>query len=79
IPVVLIDQTQEAADKGKAHTAELITKDIQRGKATAEDKEKLLGLITATTQYAELDGADLVIEAVFEDRDVKRKATEQAE
>ncbi|MCB0562658.1 MAG: FAD-dependent oxidoreductase, partial [Phaeodactylibacter sp.] len=67
IPVVLIDRDQEAADKGKAHSAGLMDGLVKKGRATAEDKEKLLSLITATPDYSELDGADLVIEAVFED------------
>ncbi len=79
IPVVLIDQSVEAAEKGKAHSADLITKEVQKGKASAEDKEKLLELITASSDYADLDGADLVIEAVFEDREVKRAVTEKVE
>jgi len=79
IPVVLIDRDQESADKGKAHTADLIAKEMQKGRATEADKEKLLSLITATPDYALLEGADLVIEAVFEDREVKRVATEKAE
>ncbi|GAB1580893.1 FAD-dependent oxidoreductase [Phyllobacterium phragmitis] len=79
IPVVLIDRDQESADKGKAHSADLIAKEIQKGRATEADKEKLLSLITATPDYAALEGADLVIEAVFEDREVKREATEKAE
>ena len=79
IPVVLIDRDQEAADKGKAHSADLVTKDIQKGRATEADKEKLLSLITATTDYGLLEGADLVIEAVFEDREVKRATIEKAE
>ena len=79
IPVVLLDQSLEAAEKGKAHSVELATKEMQKGKATAEEKEKLLGLITPSADYADLEGADLVIEAVFEDREVKRIATEKAE
>ncbi len=79
IPVVLIDRDQESADKGKAHTADLIIKEMQKGRATEADKETLLSLITATPDYALLEGADLVIEAVFEDREVKRVATEKAE
>jgi 3-hydroxyacyl-CoA dehydrogenase/enoyl-CoA hydratase/3-hydroxybutyryl-CoA epimerase len=79
IPVVLLDQSVEAAEKGKAHSADLITKEMQKGKATAEEKDALLGLITASADYADLDGADLVIEAVFEDREVKRVVTEKAE
>ena len=73
IPVVLIDRDQESADKGKAHTADLIAKEMQKGRATEADKEKLLSLITATPDYALLEGADLVIEAVFEDMKIKRE------
>jgi len=79
IPVVLLDRTMEAAEKGKAHSDGLVTKAMQKGRATAEDKEALLSLITPTTDYAELEGADLIIEAVFEDSEVKKAATEQGE
>src|SRR5690606_17646407 len=79
IPVVLLDRDQAGAEKGKAHSADLIAKEMQKGRATEADKEKLLSLITATPDYALLEGADLVIEAVFEDREVKRVATEKAE
>ncbi|MEQ8292561.1 MAG: 3-hydroxyacyl-CoA dehydrogenase NAD-binding domain-containing protein [Roseovarius sp.] len=76
--VVLIDQKQEAADKGKSYTADYMDKGIKRGKATAEKKRAALDLITATTDYAALDGCDLIIEAVFEDPKVKAEVTKQA-
>ena len=76
--VVLIDQKQEAADKGKAYTADYMDKGIKRGKATEEKKAAALDLITATTDYAALDGCDLIIEAVFEDPKVKAEVTKQA-
>lgn len=79
IPVVLVDRDQEAADKGKDHSAGLMDGLIKKGRATADDKEKLLSLITATPDYAALDGADLVIEAVFEDSAIKKTVTEAAE
>jgi 3-hydroxyacyl-CoA dehydrogenase/enoyl-CoA hydratase/3-hydroxybutyryl-CoA epimerase len=79
INVVLIDRDQEAADKGKAISADLITKDMQKGRATQADKDALLGLIEATPDYAALANCDLVIEAVFEDREVKRVVTEKVE
>jgi 3-hydroxyacyl-CoA dehydrogenase/enoyl-CoA hydratase/3-hydroxybutyryl-CoA epimerase len=79
IPVVLLDRDMESAEKGKAHSDGLISKAMQKGRATAEDKEKLLSLITPTTDYADLDGCDLVVEAVFEDSEVKKGATENAE
>ena len=73
--VVLIDQKQEAADKGKAYVEAYIDKGMKRGKVTAEKKDAMLGLITATTDYAALEGADLIIEAVFEDVGVKAEVT----
>ncbi|GGE93265.1 enoyl-CoA hydratase/isomerase family protein [Stappia taiwanensis] len=79
IDVVLIDRDQEAADKGKAHSDQLVSKAVQRGRATAEDKEQLLARITPTADYDLLADCDLVIEAVFEDREIKRVVTEKAE
>ncbi|WP_417692605.1 3-hydroxyacyl-CoA dehydrogenase NAD-binding domain-containing protein [Roseibium sp.] len=79
IQVVLIDRDQAAADKGKSHSDELMSKAIKRGHATDDDKAKLLEKITATTDYDALADCDLVIEAVFEDREIKRQVTEQAE
>jgi len=79
IEVVLIDQSQEAADKGKAYTEAYLDKGIKRGKATPEKKEEMLARITATTDYAALEGCDLVIEAVFEDPGVKAEVTKLAE
>jgi 3-hydroxyacyl-CoA dehydrogenase / enoyl-CoA hydratase / 3-hydroxybutyryl-CoA epimerase len=79
ISVVLVDRDQASADKGKAISDELITKDMQKGRATAADKDALLSLIEATPDYAALENCDLVIEAVFEDREVKRVVTEKAE
>jgi 3-hydroxyacyl-CoA dehydrogenase/enoyl-CoA hydratase/3-hydroxybutyryl-CoA epimerase len=79
IPVVLLDRDMEAAEKGKAHSDGLVTKAMQKGRATAEDKEKLLSLITPSADYADLEGADLVIEAVFEDSGVKKAVTESTE
>ncbi|WP_419909390.1 3-hydroxyacyl-CoA dehydrogenase NAD-binding domain-containing protein [Hoeflea sp.] len=79
IPVVLIDREQEAADKGKAHSQDLVAGAVKKRRMSEEDGEALLSLITPTTDYAALDGADLVIEAVFEDRGIKKTVTEAAE
>ena len=75
--VVLIDQKQEAADKGKSYTADYMDKGIKRGKATEEKKVHVLERITATTDYAALKGCDLVIEAVFEDPAIKAEVTKK--
>ena len=79
IEVVLIDQSQEAADKGKAYAETYMDKGIKRGKATAEKKEALLNRITATTDLEALKGADLIVEAVFEDVGVKAEMTRKVE
>ncbi|MFD1507902.1 3-hydroxyacyl-CoA dehydrogenase NAD-binding domain-containing protein [Lacimonas salitolerans] len=78
IEVVLIDARQEAADKGKAYTETYLDKGIKRGKVTEDKKAQMLGLITPTTDYAALDGCDLIIEAVFEDIGVKAEVTKKA-
>ncbi|WP_415393595.1 3-hydroxyacyl-CoA dehydrogenase NAD-binding domain-containing protein [Paracoccus sp. SJTW-4] len=79
IEVVLIDSTQEAADRGKAHSAGILDKGISRKKLTEEKKAQVLSRITATTDYAALNGCDLIVEAVFEDPKVKAEVTAKAE
>ncbi|MBC57130.1 MAG: 3-hydroxyacyl-CoA dehydrogenase [Confluentimicrobium sp.] len=78
IEVVLIDATQENADKGKAYSAKVLDKMVDRGKRTRDAADAVLARVTATTDYAQLEGADLVIEAVFEDTGVKADVTKKA-
>ncbi|MCC6001029.1 MAG: enoyl-CoA hydratase/isomerase family protein [Pararhodobacter sp.] len=77
--VVLIDASQEAADKGKAYSTGILDKGMKRGRVTEEKKAEVLGRINATTDYAALEGCDLIIEAVFEDMGVKAEVTKKAE
>jgi 3-hydroxyacyl-CoA dehydrogenase/enoyl-CoA hydratase/3-hydroxybutyryl-CoA epimerase len=79
IETVLIDVSQEAADKGKAHAEDLLKKRVSRGQMTPEKAQSVLGLITATTDFSAVKGSDLVIEAVFENREIKAEATRKAE
>ncbi len=79
IDVVLIDQTQEAADRGKAYTETYADKGIARKKATPEQKEAMLSRITATTDLNALADVDLIVEAVFEDPKVKAEMTQKVE
>jgi 3-hydroxyacyl-CoA dehydrogenase/enoyl-CoA hydratase/3-hydroxybutyryl-CoA epimerase len=79
IETVLIDRDQEAADRGKAHVAELLIKRVSRGQMTREKADQVLSLVHPTPDYAQVKGSDLVIEAVFEDRAVKAEATRKAE
>ncbi|OWY08223.1 3-hydroxyacyl-CoA dehydrogenase [Thioclava sp. F42-5] len=79
IEVVLIDNSQEAADRGKSYSEGILDNGISRKKVTEEGKAKTLGLINATTDYAALEGCDLIVEAVFEDPGVKAEVTKKAE
>lgn len=71
LQVILLDQTMEAAEKGKDHSDALMEKAVKRGFASAEEHSAHMACITATADYADLAACDLVIEAVFEDRAVK--------
>lgn len=79
IETVLIDQTQEAADKGKSYAEGLVKKAVSRGKMTQEKGDAILALIHPTADYDQVKGSDLVIEAVFENREVKAEVTKKAE
>ncbi|WP_430786821.1 3-hydroxyacyl-CoA dehydrogenase NAD-binding domain-containing protein [Actinoplanes sp. G11-F43] len=79
LPTVLRDVTLEGAQRGKAYSEKLVAKDVGRGRITREKGDALLGLITATDRIADLAGADLVIEAVFEDPALKHKVFAEIE
>jgi 3-hydroxyacyl-CoA dehydrogenase/enoyl-CoA hydratase/3-hydroxybutyryl-CoA epimerase len=79
IEVVLIDTTQQAADRGKDYARGLLDKAVKKGRSTPEQREALLSRISPTTNHEALTGCDLVIEAVFEDRAVKAEVTKKAE
>ncbi|HEX8568369.1 MAG TPA: 3-hydroxyacyl-CoA dehydrogenase NAD-binding domain-containing protein [Caulobacteraceae bacterium] len=79
IETVLIDQSQEAAEKGKSYSADLLKKRVSRGQMTQEKADATLALITPTTDYGLVNGSDLVIEAVFETREIKADVTKKAE
>ncbi|WP_022963213.1 3-hydroxyacyl-CoA dehydrogenase NAD-binding domain-containing protein [Halopseudomonas pelagia] len=79
IEVVLKDISTEAADKGKAYSAGLLDKQLARGQTTAEKREALLARIYPTIDEADFAGCDLIIEAVFEDRELKARVTQAAE
>lgn len=79
IPTVLVDVSKENAEKGKDYSRRLVEKAVSRGKSTQEKGDALLDLITTTDNYDDVKGADLVIEAVFENVELKAKITKMAE
>ncbi|MBC7306708.1 MAG: enoyl-CoA hydratase/isomerase family protein, partial [Dietzia sp.] len=79
IEVVLKDVEQASADKGKAYSETLEAKALERGRTTQEKSDALLARITPTTDPQALAGCDLVIEAVFESPDLKKKVFQEIE
>ncbi|PQA86896.1 3-hydroxyacyl-CoA dehydrogenase NAD-binding domain-containing protein [Hyphococcus luteus] len=77
--VVLIDRDLEYAEKGKGYSQKIVEKGVSRGKVTKEKGEELLARITPTTDYDDLKDVDLIIEAVFEDPDVKADVIKKTE
>ena len=73
IPAVVIDETPEAVDLGLARVRATYEESFARGRITSEECDKRLGSIRGATDYRELAEADLVIEAVFEEMEIKQK------
>ena len=77
--VVLKDVSVEGAEKGKAYSANLLDKAIAKKYSTPEKKEALLAKITPTDDPNAVEGSDLIIEAVFENVDLKDRVTKETE
>lgn len=77
--VKLLDTSADKAAHGKAYSEKLVGKDVERGRTAPAKGSELLARIQPTTDYADLAGCDMVIEAVFEDRAIKADVTRQAE
>ncbi len=73
IPVTILEMEREALDRGTGTMRKNYERTAQRGKMTEEQVEQAMGLLTPTLDYADLAGCDLVIEAVFENMDVKKE------
>lgn len=79
LDVVLIDRDDESAAKGKATCEGLAGGSVSKGRMTQDEAAAILGRITPASTYDGLKDAQLVIEAVFEDRDVKKGVIEAVE
>ncbi len=73
IPVTILDVTQEALERGLTHIDSTYESMVKRGRLTPEDKAKRMSLIRSTLDYEAFRDADIIIEAVFESMDLKRK------
>lgn len=79
IDVALLDTTEELAAKGKGKSEELVGQQVSKGRMAEDTGSALLDRIAPTTDFADLAGSDLVIEAVIENRDVKADVTKKTE
>lgn len=79
IEVILKDISEESAEKGKAYSERLLAKRVANGRMTEEKKAAVLALIKPTADDNDLQGCDLIIEAVFENIELKNKITQSTE
>jgi len=79
LEVVLLDSDQKLAEKGKGYSEGLLAERVARFRTTSDQRDATLALITPTTDYADLVGCELIIEAVFESRDIKADVTKKTE
>ena len=77
--LIMTDATQENADKGLSRIKVILNEELKRGRTTKGKMDEILSRITATADYDKLRNCDLIIEAVFEDRNLKGKVTAKAE
>ena len=77
--LVMTDATQENADKGLSRIKVILNEEFKQGRTTKGKMDEILSRITATADYNKLRNCDLIIEAVFENRDLKGKVTAEAE
>jgi 3-hydroxyacyl-CoA dehydrogenase/enoyl-CoA hydratase/3-hydroxybutyryl-CoA epimerase len=76
---VLKDVSTGKAEQGKGYSAKLLETAVSRGRMTRSDADEILSRIRPTEDASALAGCDMIIEAVFEDRDLKAKVTKEAE
>lgn len=79
IEVVIKDVSVDAAEKGKSYSASILDKAVARDRMSSQQRDEILGRITPTDQAELAAGADLVIEAVFEDSDLKKSVYAEIE
>ncbi len=72
LPVVMVERDDESLARGRANVERVFDRNIKKGRMTDADKSAIMGRFSGATDYGALEGCDLVVEAVFEDMDVKK-------
>ena len=78
-PIAMKDIAQAGLDLGMNEAQTLVAKQVKRGKMTTESADKIIGSITPTLAYEDLVGAELVVEAVVENENVKKSVLAELE
>ena len=73
IPVTIVETTQEALDRGLGVVRKNYENTAKKGRMSMDDVEKRMGMLTPTLNMEDLKDADIIIEAVFENMDVKKE------
>jgi 3-hydroxyacyl-CoA dehydrogenase/enoyl-CoA hydratase/3-hydroxybutyryl-CoA epimerase len=79
IATVLKDVAQDKAEQGKAYSAKLTQSRVNKGRMSPHEQAELLARISPTAKAEDLQGCELIIEAVFEQRELKARVTREAE
>jgi 3-hydroxyacyl-CoA dehydrogenase/enoyl-CoA hydratase/3-hydroxybutyryl-CoA epimerase len=79
IATVLKDVSQDKAEAGKGYSEKITQARVAKGRMSPQDQQALLARITPTESAKDLQGCELIIEAVFENRELKAKVTREAE
>jgi 3-hydroxyacyl-CoA dehydrogenase/enoyl-CoA hydratase/3-hydroxybutyryl-CoA epimerase len=79
IDVVLIDRDLASAERGKDKVAKALDRRLKKGRTTPDRVEAILSRIHPSERYDDLAGCDVIVEAVFEDRELKAKVTKAAD
>ncbi|PWC04022.1 3-hydroxyacyl-CoA dehydrogenase NAD-binding domain-containing protein [Agromyces badenianii] len=79
VPVVITDIDQARVDKGVAYIAEEIDKLLEKGRISPDEANRLKALVTGTTDKADFADCDWVIEAVFEELEIKQNVFAEVE
>ena len=72
MPVVMIERDQESLDRGRANIEKVYARNVAKGRITEDQKTAIMDRWSGSTDYAALADVDLVIEAVFEEMEVKK-------
>ncbi len=73
IPVTMVERDQNSLDKGIKNVEKIYNRDIEKGRLSSAQVEEIYSRFTKTTDFEALSSVDMVIEAVFEEMNVKKQ------